>query len=169
MRSLEDWQQRLLVVIGGTLAGFAAKTALTMSEGKPATRRVFVIDTLLFGIVVLMAFNGAQTVGLSNNAAALLASFLALSSEKVIRAKRDGFSWKPSGGDSLAEAIQAAPSAIVPAGVGAPSSAEVKESHAGTPAGAGIEHLVERKLPVDRDDFDALIEKLDAEPFGDEL
>ena len=78
-------------VLLGVGAGTAAKYKLTLSDGKSLTWGEVASDMLLVPMVVLVAAYAGAKVGAEPHLQAVLAAFLAVSSDRLIRILRERF------------------------------------------------------------------------------
>jgi len=91
MTWLEEQAIRWLPIGAGLAIGTSARYGLMLSEGRRLTWRSVVADTLMIGLVALVASETADRLGLSGTSAALLSATLAISSDRVIRLVRERF------------------------------------------------------------------------------
>lgn len=75
----------------GVAAGTAAKYGLMMAEGRKLTARIFMTDVLLVGMVVLIASNAVERMGVDGQGAAMVAASIAIASDRVIAMLRTRF------------------------------------------------------------------------------
>lgn len=92
---MTPWGEALIAKYGwiaaGILFGFAAKYGLLMKRGKKITLRMVAADTLLVGMVSLIAFNLVARMGVEGEIAALIASLVAVGADRAVRLMTDRF------------------------------------------------------------------------------
>lgn len=75
----------------GIVFGFGAKYGLLIKRGKKVTARMVLADTLLIGMVALIAFNIISKLGATGEVAALVTAFLTVGADRGIRIMTDRF------------------------------------------------------------------------------
>lgn len=83
-------------VVVWAIFGFAAKYGLLIKKGKPVTARMVVADTLTLGVVVLIALNIIEKLGVRGEAGALVTALIAVGADRGIRMLADRF-WRQVG------------------------------------------------------------------------
>jgi hypothetical protein len=78
-------------VVLGVGVGTAAKYKLTLGDGKKVTPGEVASDLLLVPMVILIAAYAGQKLGAEPHLQAVMAAFLAVSSDRLIRLLRDRF------------------------------------------------------------------------------
>lgn len=94
-RDMSPWFEGMLAKYGAILLGVsigtAAKYGLTLGEGRPVTWREVLSDMLLVPMICLIAAFGATKFGADVTTVAVIAAFLAVSSDRGIRLLRERF------------------------------------------------------------------------------
>ncbi len=72
-------------IFGGIVIGFAAKYGLRLKSGQRIKARHVIGDVLLTGAVALISWNAATNIGLKDEAAAVLACFVTVGADRIIR------------------------------------------------------------------------------------
>jgi hypothetical protein len=102
----EDAVGRYGPIIGGLLAGTAAKFGRALSEGRSISRNEVIADLLRLGLLGILAMGASSAFGLSGNWQAVAAAYLALGSDRLIQVF----------GDRLERRAMAAIDAVFPGG-----------------------------------------------------
>lgn len=93
--SMSPWAEGLLVKYGAVLLGVgvgtAAKYSLSRGEGHKITVGEVISDLLLVPMIVLIAAFSAVKMGLDPMSACVLASFMSLSADRLVRLMRIRF------------------------------------------------------------------------------
>ena len=160
------WLSAMSAKYGPTLAGLmigtAAKYGLTLTEGGKLTWKGALADILLLGMLGLLAIAIGDALGLTGNYKVLAGALAAVSSDRLVRLARDRFMKRA--GVELDAALRAAPEAVaqLPGGTTPVTTAKLIVHRSADPRAAGVERIADAPLPANTEEFNALLDSIDA-------